>query len=98
MLVYYLLPRYLPEYTPLGTAGGLFHFRDQILASNPEAIFVFNSDVCCNFELKELLLFHRSKAVGDVMDWITIVATEVELNTGFCHFACVRQLTIASLL
>lgn len=30
------LTRYLREYQPLGTAGGLFHFRDVILSGSPE--------------------------------------------------------------
>ena len=56
--------RYLQEYTPLGTAGGLYHFRDQILSGSPDAVFVLNADVCCDFPLSELLEFHRSHNEG----------------------------------
>lgn len=45
----------------LGTAGGMYHFRDQIRAGNPTAFFVLNGDVCSDFPLKELYEFHRSK-------------------------------------
>ena len=53
--------RYLQEYAPLGTAGGIYHFRDQIRAGNPDAFFVMNGDVCCDFPLQEMLSQHRSK-------------------------------------
>ena len=51
--------RYLQEYQPLGTAGGLHHFRDQIKAGNPDAVFVINGDVCADFPLNEMLDFHN---------------------------------------
>lgn len=46
--------KYLREYQALGTAGGLYHFRDVILKGRPERIFVLNSDVCCSFPLNEM--------------------------------------------
>lgn len=51
--------RYLLEFTALGTAGGLYHFRDQILMGHPESFFVMNADVCGDFPLLEMLNFHR---------------------------------------
>ncbi|XP_053256852.1 mannose-1-phosphate guanyltransferase alpha isoform X2 [Podarcis raffonei] len=51
--------RYLQEYAALGTGGGIYHFRDQILSGNPEAFFVLNADVCSEFPLGEMLSFHR---------------------------------------
>lgn len=53
--------RYLQEFVELGTAGGLYHFRDQIRRSNPEAFFVLNGDVCADFPLRKLYDFHASK-------------------------------------
>ena len=53
--------RYLQEYAPLGTAGGLHHFRDQIRAGSPDAFVVMNGDVCAEFPLQEMLEFHSSK-------------------------------------
>lgn len=53
--------RYLQEFTMLGTAGGMYHFRDQIRAGNPTAFFVLNGDVCSDFPLNELYEFHKSK-------------------------------------
>jgi mannose-1-phosphate guanylyltransferase len=44
--------RYLQEYASLGTAGGIFHFRDRILAGDPDAFFVLNGDVCAQFPLQ----------------------------------------------
>lgn len=63
--------RYLQEFTALGTAGGMYHFRDQIRAGNPSGFFVLNGDVCANFPLKELHEFHESK--GGIL---TIMGTE----------------------
>jgi mannose-1-phosphate guanylyltransferase len=53
--------RYLQEFTELGTGGGLYHFRDQIRAGNPECFFVLNGDVCADFPLRQLYDFHVSK-------------------------------------
>lgn len=52
------MDRYLQEFTALGTAGGMYHFRDQIRAGNPAAFFVLNGDVCAEFPLQELYDFH----------------------------------------
>lgn len=53
--------RYLQEFTPLGTGGGLYHFRDQVRAGNPSAFFLLNGDVCADFPLKELWKFHEER-------------------------------------
>lgn len=45
----------------LGTAGGMYHFRDQIRAGNPTAFFVLHDDVCSDFPLNEFYEFHKSK-------------------------------------
>lgn len=54
-----LHPRYLQEYAALGTGGGIYHFRDQIVAGSPEAFFVLNADVCSAFPLAEMLSFQK---------------------------------------
>lgn len=59
--------RYLQEFVELGTAGGLYHFRDQIRAGNPECFFVLNGDVCADFPLRQLYDFHVSKK--DALVW-----------------------------
>ncbi|KAJ3080313.1 hypothetical protein HK102_003143 [Quaeritorhiza haematococci] len=53
--------RYLREYQALGTAGGLYHFRDEILRGNPNKIFVMNGDICSSFPLEDMLYFHNSQ-------------------------------------
>eukprot|EP01120_Amphizonella_sp_Union-15-10_P015044 TRINITY_DN7596_c0_g1_i1.p1 TRINITY_DN7596_c0_g1~~TRINITY_DN7596_c0_g1_i1.p1 ORF type:complete len:412 (-),score=44.43 TRINITY_DN7596_c0_g1_i1:109-1344(-) len=50
--------RYLEEAQPLGTAGGLFYFKNIILEDGPQYLFVLHSDICCTFPLKGLLEFH----------------------------------------
>ncbi|GAA5911470.1 hypothetical protein JCM6882_005011 [Rhodosporidiobolus microsporus] len=60
--------RYLREYQSLGTAGGLYHYRDMILKNNPDQIFVLHSDIVCSWPLEELQKFHNGhRGVGTVM-------------------------------
>jgi mannose-1-phosphate guanylyltransferase len=60
--------RYLREYSSLGTAGGLYHFRDVILKGNPQQIYVLHADICCTYPLVELKAFHdRHQGMGTVM-------------------------------
>lgn len=65
--------RYLQEFTALGTAGGMYHFRDQIRAGNPTAFFVLNGDVCADFPLQQLHDFHVSKNKAEVSWMVTIL-------------------------
>ncbi|XP_073490415.1 mannose-1-phosphate guanylyltransferase regulatory subunit alpha [Aquarana catesbeiana] len=51
--------RYLQEYSALGTGGGIYHFRDQILSGGPQAFFVMNADVCSEFPLLQMLEFRK---------------------------------------
>lgn len=58
---------YLREYRALGTAGGLYHFRDTILP-NLDKFFVINADVCSSFPLEEMLDLHsKHRGVGTIM-------------------------------
>ena len=50
------LHSYLQEYTNLGTAGGLYHFRDLISRGNPDAFFVLHGNVCSDISLTGMLL------------------------------------------
>ncbi|KAG8186451.1 hypothetical protein JTE90_012370 [Oedothorax gibbosus] len=65
--------RYLQEYTALGTAGGIYHFRDQIQSGDPEGFFLINGDVCGEFPLVDMVKFHEKKKKDC---WITVLATE----------------------
>ncbi|WOO77016.1 Mannose-1-phosphate guanyltransferase alpha [Vanrija pseudolonga] len=60
---------YLPEYRSLGTAGGLYHFRDSILrAPVPQHIFICNIDIATSFPFAELLEVHnKHRGVGTIM-------------------------------
>eukprot|EP01111_Echinosteliopsis_oligospora_P019504 TRINITY_DN946_c2_g1_i1.p1 TRINITY_DN946_c2_g1~~TRINITY_DN946_c2_g1_i1.p1 ORF type:complete len:338 (+),score=55.77 TRINITY_DN946_c2_g1_i1:56-1069(+) len=53
---------YLNEENSLGTAGGLYMFKDKILAGSPSTIFILHADICCAFPLKEMLAFHKSSS------------------------------------
>lgn len=69
---YNVIIRYLQEFTALGTAGGMYHFRDQIRCGSPAAFFVMNGDVCADFPLNELYEFHIKRKNS----WVTIMGTE----------------------
>ncbi|CAO1414505.1 unnamed protein product [Diamesa tonsa] len=68
--------RYLQEFVELGTAGGMYHFRDQIRAGNPECFFVLNGDVSGDFGLQELYDFHISRTGSNAL--ISILSTEAD--------------------
>ncbi|XP_035228411.1 mannose-1-phosphate guanyltransferase alpha-A-like isoform X2 [Stegodyphus dumicola] len=65
--------RYLQEYTSLGTAGGIYHFRDQIQSGDPEAFFLINGDVCGDFPLINMVQFHKNPNLNTL---ITVLGTE----------------------
>lgn len=71
----HLAVKYLREYKAMGTAGGLYHFRDVILRGNPSKIFVIHADVCSSFPLKEISDFFERKAAKAV-----ILGTRVPSN------------------
>ena len=61
------------EDEPLGTAGPIRLAKDLILADNEDGLlFVFNSDVICNYPLDKLIEFHKSHGQEG-----TIMVTEV---------------------
>ncbi|KAM3956720.1 GDP-mannose pyrophosphorylase A isoform 2-T2 [Aphomia sociella] len=80
---YRVIIRYLQEFTPLGTGGGLYHFRDQVRAGNPSAFFLLNGDVCADFGLKELWTFHNERS--DAL--VTIYGTEATRQQSV-HYGC----------
>ena len=74
---------YLREYQALGTAGGLYHFRDQILKGRPDRFFVLNADVCCSFPLNEMLKLFEDRDAEAV-----ILGTRVS-NDAASNFGCI---------
>ena len=75
--------QYLREYQALGTAGGLYHFRDAILKGKPDRFFVLNADVCCSFPLGEMLALFEEKDAEAV-----ILGTRVS-NDAATNFGCI---------
>jgi mannose-1-phosphate guanylyltransferase len=75
--------QYLREYQALGTAGGLYHFRDAILKGKPDRFFVLNADVCCSFPLGEMLDLFEEKDAEAV-----ILGTRVS-NDAATNFGCI---------
>ncbi|KAI9672961.1 MAG: Proteasome subunit alpha type-2 [Caeruleum heppii] len=74
--------KYLREYQALGTAGGLYHFRDAILKGKPERFFVLNADVCCSFPLNDMIALFEQKEAEAV-----ILGTRVS-NDAASNFGC----------
>ncbi|KAJ1675419.1 hypothetical protein EV182_001305 [Spiromyces aspiralis] len=73
--------KYLREFTQLGTAGGIFHFRDFILRGNPKHIFVLYTDICSSFPLAALLRHHEKQGrLGTIM--VTKVDRSMASNYG----------------
>jgi len=77
--------KYLQEYKTLGTAGGIYHFRDVLRSGNPQAIFVINGDTAGDFPLKEMLDFHTNKRNS-----ITILGTEATENQSM-KYGCIVE-------
>ena len=76
--------RYLQEFQPLGTAGGLYHFRDQISMGNPDAVMVLNADIMGDYPLPEFVEFHKQH-LGEH----SILATEVRFASNSQNY-CVE--------
>ncbi|XP_055384497.1 mannose-1-phosphate guanyltransferase alpha-A isoform X2 [Condylostylus longicornis] len=79
--------RYLQEFTPLGTAGGMYHFRDQIRTGNPKAFFVLNGDVCADFPLQSLYDFHTTRSNAMISIMSTEATRQQSVNYGCLVFA-----------
>lgn len=82
--------RYLQEYTRLGTAGGIYHFRDQIKAGNPSCFILINGDVSGDFPLEEMLQFHARKQQGGFVPLLTVLGTEATRQQS-SNYGCVVE-------
>lgn len=76
--------RYLKEFQPLGSGGGLYFFRDMILRGNPEAILVMHADICADFPLEEMIKFHSSHGNGKHMTIMSVTARRDQTHNYGC--------------
>lgn len=60
------------EKEPMGTAGPLALARELLDDGSGQPFFVLNSDVVCEYPLKEMLEFHRARGAES-----TILVTKV---------------------
>lgn len=74
--------KYLREYRAMGTAGGLYHFRDEILRGNPAKFFVIHADICCSFPLKEIETLFEEKGAKAVIMGTRVDKKAVPRNYG----------------
>ncbi|XP_066916278.1 mannose-1-phosphate guanyltransferase alpha-A-like [Clytia hemisphaerica] len=73
--------RYLQEYQPLGTAGGLYHFRDQIVTANTKAIVVIHADIFCVLPLTKMMEMFSSKNENNAGSHI-VLGTQVHQTSS----------------
>ncbi|XP_067018748.1 mannose-1-phosphate guanyltransferase alpha-A-like [Acropora muricata] len=77
--------RYLQEFQPLGTAGGLYHFRDQISMGDPDSFVVLNADMMGDYPLREFVEFHMQH-IGEH----SVLATEANKRQSH-KFGCLVE-------
>lgn len=87
--------RYLQEFTRMGTAGGMYYFRDQIRCGNPEAFLVINGDVCGDFDFDRMLAQHRATVKrsiesGRPTPYITVMTTEASRQESL-NYGCIVE-------
>ena len=84
--------KYLQEYKPLGTAGGIYHFRDLIFSGDTTKLIVLHSDICCDFNHELMLEYHNkcSQTTHKCTNILTLMTTEAirsqSLNYGCAVF------------
>lgn len=72
------------ETEPLGTAGPLALARDILRDDSDEPFFVLNSDVICDYPLKEMIEFHKSHG-GEASIMVTKVRNSLYLLLFCMH-------------
>ncbi len=70
---------YLREEKELGTAGGLYRFRNELQASSPDLLFVLHCDLCCLFPVWPMLCFQQTGNYPFVMAGTEVAAAEASL-------------------
>lgn len=52
----------LTEPEPMGTGGGLFYFKDQIMGKRPDTqILLIHGDIACEYPFRQILEFHTTR-------------------------------------
>lgn len=74
----------LTEPTPMGTGGGIFFFKDQVLGNNPESPILFiHADIVCDYPFKEMVEFQKgSKADIAIMGVDPLVLLKEQVFQG----------------
>lgn len=66
------------ETEPLGTAGPLALAKDKLLEESVEPFFVLNSDIICEYPLREMIEFHKAHG-GEASIMVTKVCAFIHL-------------------
>uniref|UniRef100_A0A6G1S302 Mannose-1-phosphate guanyltransferase alpha n=1 Tax=Aceria tosichella TaxID=561515 RepID=A0A6G1S302_9ACAR len=87
--------KYLQEFTRMGTAGGLYHFRDQLRHNDPTELVVINGDVCGDFDFDSMLAQHReriewAKRTNHPKPYITVMTTEADRQESL-NYGCIVE-------
>ncbi|KAJ1499569.1 Proteasome subunit alpha type-2, partial [Coelomomyces lativittatus] len=83
--------RYLREYQPLGTAGGLYHFRDELLKYQTQYLVVLHADMCAHVDLSHLLTWHLTYRATCPDLLATLLAVQVPKASTHCYGCMVIQ-------
>lgn len=72
------------ETEPLGTAGPLALAKEKLIEESGEPFFVFNSDIICEYPLREMIEFHKAHG-GEASILVTKVCVFINFPIPF-HF------------
>ncbi|GAB6019267.1 hypothetical protein CHUAL_000867 [Chamberlinius hualienensis] len=80
---------FLQEYTQLGTAGGIYKFREHLESDDDTSnlFILMHGDVCGEFPLVEMLQFHLTNSKGAL---ITIMGTEATRQQSL-NYGCIVE-------
>ncbi|VDD91193.1 unnamed protein product [Enterobius vermicularis] len=73
---------YLEESEALGTAGGLYRFRQQILQGDPRGVFVLNADVCGDLPISDMVTTLDDTPEAQCLILTTEATREQSVNFG----------------
>lgn len=65
-----------------GTAGGLVSFKKQILAGDPDAVFVINADVCGDLPIEDMGAKLDSLSGSSMLMLTTEATRQQSINFG----------------
>lgn len=72
----------------MGTGGGLYHFKEQILEGSPKTLFIVYGDICCSFPFAKIFKAHQETSPHSLA---TIMATHVPREQASNYGCLVKE-------